>query len=66
MLCGNESCQKKITEKSEAEYSEWLNEIFCCPDCAKEVYFDKMRSHPLLGEDLKQFIKKREEDLKCK
>lgn len=47
--CGN--CEKSITNKTEVEYSEWLSEFFCDPDCATTRYFDFMGSTPFYFED---------------
>jgi len=31
----------------EVEYSQWINEFFCSPDCATNRYFNYMESTPL-------------------
>lgn len=45
IICG--SCKKPITNKTEMEYSDEINEYFCNPDCATNKYFDYMRSRPI-------------------
>lgn len=45
ILCGH--CQKPISNKTEVEYSEEINEYFCDPDCARDRYFDYMQSRPI-------------------
>lgn len=42
--CGN--CGKEITSDMEVEFSEYLTEFFCNPDCAKQEYFEQMQSSP--------------------
>lgn len=42
--CG--ACEKDITNKTEVEYSGFLTEYFCNPDCATDRYFDYMQSTP--------------------
>ena len=31
----------------EIEYSPWINEFFCSPDCATDRYFNYMESRPI-------------------
>ena len=50
------SCGKELTDKTEIEYSEWLGEYFCNPDCAKNHYFDYMGSRPVDLSD-KEFLR---------
>lgn len=50
VLCG--SCQSPIKVITEVEYSDYLGEFFCNPDCATDRYFDIMRSTPLDLENL--------------
>lgn len=42
LCCGN--CKKELTKDMEIEYSEWINEYFCSPDCAMNRYFEYMES----------------------
>ncbi len=44
VICGY--CKKPITDETEVEYSEYLTEFFCNPDCAKNEYFEQMQSSP--------------------
>lgn len=41
------SCNKELTNKTQIEYSNWLKEYFCDPDCAVNSYFNYMESTPL-------------------
>lgn len=52
------SCNKPITNKTQIEYSNWLQEYFCDPDCAANTYFNYMESSPL-ALDLKDELKER-------
>ncbi|UNY48819.1 hypothetical protein P9294_gp104 [Bacillus phage FADO] len=45
LKCG--FCNKNITSKMDAEYSAYLTEYFCNPDCAKSEYFSYMGSRPV-------------------
>ena len=40
-------CGKPLTSKMEVEYSDYINEFFCSPDCATDRYFDYMLSGPV-------------------
>ena len=40
-------CGKTLTDKMEVEYSSWINEFFCSPECATDRYFDFMHSTPV-------------------
>ena len=51
MDCDN--CGKKLTNKMEIEYSSWLCELYCSPDCAEDRYFDYMESKPISFIDAK-------------
>lgn len=42
--CG--TCGREITADMEVEYSDYLTEFFCNPDCAKQEYFEQMMSSP--------------------
>lgn len=37
-------CSRELTNDNEVEYSHWLTEFFCDPDCAKQHYFEAMQS----------------------
>ena len=37
-------CGKELKSDMEIEYSEWINEFFCSPDCAMDRYFEYMQS----------------------
>jgi hypothetical protein len=45
LYCGY--CNKELKDGMEIEYSSWLGEYFCCPDCATSKYYDYMGSKPL-------------------
>lgn len=45
LYCGN--CKKQLIENMEIEYSDYLCEYFCSPDCATTKYFEFMGSKPL-------------------
>lgn len=42
MTCTN--CGKELTSGMDIEYSQWLTEYFCHPDCATDYYFKDMQS----------------------
>jgi hypothetical protein len=47
-----------LTNKMEVEYSPWINEFFCSPDCATDRYFDYMESRPVdFTQDLPEGVK---------
>ena len=50
MKCSN--CNKTLTKEMEIEYSAWLTEYFCSPNCAEDKYFDYMLSVPIDFENL--------------
>lgn len=37
-------CENEIKDSMEVEYSAYLNEFFCSPDCATERYFGYLSS----------------------
>jgi hypothetical protein len=39
-------CGKVLTNKTEIEYSRWLCEFYCNPDCAMSRYFEYCGSTP--------------------
>ncbi|GFN32515.1 hypothetical protein PCURB6_27750 [Paenibacillus curdlanolyticus] len=41
------TCEVELTDKMELEYSQFVTEIFCSPDCAKQYYFEYMGSSPI-------------------
>ncbi|MGG3012268.1 hypothetical protein ABEO98_22640 [Brevibacillus parabrevis] len=45
------SCKKDLTMEMEIEYSQFITEFFCGPDCATNHYFDYMQSTPVDLED---------------
>lgn len=58
--CG--SCKEPLTNKTEVEYSQEINEYFCNPDCATNRYFEYMQSRPIdftSDDDTKDFVIKR-------
>ena len=40
-------CGKTLKADMEVEYSRWINEFFCSPDCATDRYFEYMESTPV-------------------
>lgn len=54
IICGSPTCKKKITNKTEVEYSEEFSEFYCNWDCAVEALFDKARCTPFDFKDKKQ------------
>lgn len=54
-------CKKRITKKSEIEWSDHFTEAFCCPDCAMSFYFDQAGSRPI---DYKELIELTKTDCK--
>ena len=40
-------CGKALKANMEIEYSLWVNEFFCSPDCATDRYFEYMESTPV-------------------
>ncbi|MBT2759991.1 hypothetical protein [Paenibacillus sp. ISL-20] len=40
------TCKKEITVEMEVEYSAYLTEFFCSPDCAIQEYMEQMQSSP--------------------
>ena len=40
-------CGKELKSDMEIEYSHWINEFFCSPDCATDRYFNYMESNPI-------------------
>lgn len=42
ITCG--SCDKPLSLDMEIEYSRFINEFFCNPECAKVRYFDYLAS----------------------
>jgi hypothetical protein len=41
----------------EVEYSNWINEFFCDPDCALNHYFDYMDSGPVIDDERRKELK---------
>ncbi|ARF70726.1 hypothetical protein B7C51_24960 (plasmid) [Paenibacillus larvae subsp. pulvifaciens] len=37
-------CEKELSPDMDIEFSEFLNDFFCSPDCAQDFYFDYMGS----------------------
>ena len=60
MKCDN--CKKELTESMELEHSEEKNEVYCSPDCARDRYFDHMRSGLITLEEAKERYKYKEEE----
>lgn len=52
LKCG--SCKKELNGKAEIEYSSWLTEYYCDPNCATERYFEYMGSRVLDAEGFDQ------------
>lgn len=52
-------CEKKLTPDMELEFSDWYSEVFCCPDCARDFYFENAGSLPITWEDLQKKRKKK-------
>ena len=40
-------CRKALTRKMEIEYSGFLGEYYCSPDCATDRYFEYLDSEPV-------------------
>lgn len=40
-------CGMVLNTSMEVEYSRWVNEFFCSPDCALDYYFNYMDSAPV-------------------
>ena len=40
-------CGATLTAKMEIEYSGYLGEYYCSPDCATDRYFEHMESEPV-------------------
>lgn len=51
ILCGNSTCNKPITNKTEVEYSAELSEFYCNYNCAVDRFFDYMRCTPFQFEE---------------
>lgn len=45
MTCGD--CGNELTNSTEVEYSQFLTEYFCNPNCAQNRYFEYMGSSPV-------------------
>lgn len=41
--CGKKSCGEDITNKTEVEFSDTLNEFYCDNDCAVDRFVEYMR-----------------------
>jgi hypothetical protein len=54
VICG--SCKNPVTNKTEVEYSDWINEYFCNADCATNRYFDYMQSRLIDFESDSDFV----------
>ncbi|WP_303984259.1 hypothetical protein [Niallia circulans] len=63
IICGNTTCKKQITNKTEVEYSEEFSEFYCNWDCALEALFEKARCAPIDLQDKKQ-LKEKDVELK--
>jgi len=50
--CSREGCGKELDTSMELEYSEEINTLCCCPDCATDVYYENMRSKPVGKDEL--------------
>jgi hypothetical protein len=50
-------CNKELNESMEVEYSNWINEFFCDPDCALNHYFDYMDSGPVIDDERRKELK---------
>lgn len=48
--CSN--CKKELNTSMELEYSQEINSLCCCPDCATNIYYDYMMSKPVDEDDL--------------
>jgi len=53
------SCNKELTNETQIEYSNWLKEYFCNPDCAADSYFNYMESYPFNLDINKDELKER-------
>ena len=47
-------CGKKLTSKTELEYSDETNEVFCNPECATSQYYEDAGSRPISFKELKE------------
>ncbi|PAV30255.1 hypothetical protein CIL05_07240 [Virgibacillus profundi] len=50
-------CDTELSDKMEIEYSRWVTEYFCNPDCAMSYYFEYMGSVPFDVHDLPESLK---------
>ncbi len=51
------TCKIACTDEMELEYSAETGDIFCCPDCAMDFYFNRMESKPVTFEEALELIK---------
>lgn len=54
IVCG--FCGKKITNSDEIEYSRFLCELYCCPDCATSKYYEYLESKPIKFDEILELI----------
>jgi len=47
-------CHKELDTNMELEYSDEINTLCCCPDCATTIYYEDERSRPVDKTDLEK------------
>lgn len=59
LRCAVSSCNRELTTDMQIEYSNWLSDYFCSPNCATDYYFNYMESTPFDPDDRRDEMEER-------